>query len=1099
FRIIVICILIAAVSLLFVIKYFYKAFPEASIDFKVTRVQSRKIAAAFLQKIHFDDKGYRHSVIFDYDNQAKTFLEKELGAEKANTLMGSTIRLWWWSNRWYKPLQKEEISVHVSPSGELIAFDHLLPEEAIGASLPADSAKSIAMDFLTQTMGLKASDLEFVEKTSQQRPKRTDHTFIWKEKGFEIRNATYRYKVQILGDQVGAYYEYLHVPEKWQRDYQKLRAKNNTTANVSFFFLFLTLFAMLVMLIVYTRHRDIRWRTAAWFGIVAAVLTFLSSLNNLPVTFYNYATTDPLSGFILREIVIDLVNALLSGAGIFFLTAAAEPLYREKYKNQLSLTRMLSWRGLRTKKSFIAILVGLTMTIGFAAYQVVFYLTSQKLGGWAPQDIPYDNLLNTAFPWISVLLIGFMPAVTEEFISRMFSIPFFEKFIKVRWLSVVIPAFIWGFAHANYPNQPFYIRGLEVGTTGIIVGIIMLRFGILATLVWHYTVDAFYTALVLLRSGNPYFVGTAAIGGSIMLLPLIIAIVAYIKSKSFSSEEGLTNAAEGTSHLSEVKGSTPETNVPSYQWLSWKRLALGFVIGLLLFAFYFLKTDRFGDFVKFPTGKKEAKIAALKFLQSRNFDVSGYKSVVYASERFSSLAAKYVLENSDIKRLNKLYSSESKGSRWGVRFFKPLVRKEYNVFLDPRDLSLVSFDRIIEEDAPGADIPQDSALVIAIKFAASQSIDVGNLDLKEASSEKRKNRRDYTFIWEAKQGDARNIAELKYRVMVRLQGNVISTFTTFPKLPESWQRARQKRTAASIFLMVLKFIVLGMFLLFAIIRFIKSARVGDIAWKKSLVIAALAGLVFLAERLLNMGLMQRNYSTSIDMSLFTMTSLIGILISAIAVAAALGISLGLVSALYPQSLQTLSRSFRKLFSRDAVLISIIAALGFAGILRLNSVLLAHFSKAGLINSLPIPVAVDSLLPFFTVFKNVVLVSILFPAMLGTIIFVLQDVFKKPLWIMLIGIAGVLSFIPADAHTMAETLLAGIQVTLLLAWIVVVVISFAKKNFLAYMLMPVVFIAISSAAELVKQGNRFLFFNGILLIVVAVIFILWCIAPILRKE
>ncbi|NOY60014.1 MAG: CPBP family intramembrane metalloprotease, partial [Calditrichaeota bacterium] len=876
-------------------------------------------------------------------------------------------------------------------------------------------------------------------------------------------------------------------------------AKNNTTANVSFFFLFLTLFAMLVMLIVYTRHRDIRWRTAAWFGIVAAVLTFLSYLNDLPVTFYNYATTDPLSGFILREIVIDLVNALLSGAGIFFLTAAAEPLYREKYKNQLSLTRMLSWRGMRTKKSFIAILVGLTMTIGFAAYQVVFYLTSQKLGGWAPQDIPYDNLLNTAFPWISVLLIGFMPAVTEEFISRMFSISFFEKFIKVRWLSVIIPAFIWGFAHANYPNQPFYIRGLEVGTTGIIVGIIMLRFGILATLVWHYTVDAFYTALVLLRSGNPYFISTAAIGGSIMLLPLLIALVAYVKNKSFSPETELTNEAEGTSRLSEVKSKAPETDVPVYQWLSWKRLATGFVVGLLLFAFYFLKTDRFGDFVKFPTGKKEARSAALKFLQSRNFDVSEYKSVVYASERFNSLAAKYVLENSDIKRLNKLYSSESKGSRWGVRFFKPLVRKEYNVFLDPKDLSLVSFDRIIEEDAEGADIPQDSALVIATKFAESQSIDVENLDLKEASSEKRKNRRDYTFIWEAKQGDVRNIAELKYRVMVRLQGDVVSTFTTFPKLPESWQRARQKRTVANIFLMVLRFLVLGMFLLFAIIRFIKSARVGDIAWKKSLVIAALAGLVFLIERLINMGLMQRRYSTSIDLSLFTMTSLIGILISAIAIAAALGISLGLLSALYPQSLQTLSRPFRKLFSRDAFLISIIAALGLAGVFRLNGALLAHFSKAGLINSLPIPVAVDSALPFLAVFKNVILVSIMFPAMLGTIVFVLNDVFKKPLWIILIGIAGILSFIPGSAHTFAELLLAGIQVTLLLAWIVAVIALFAKKNLLAYVLAPIIFVGVSSAAELVKQGNRFLLFNGILLIIAVVIFVLWCIAPMLRKE
>ena len=94
---------------------------------------------------------------------------------------------------------------------------------------------------------------------------------------------------------------------------------------------------------------------------------------------------------------------------------------------------------------------------------------------------------------------------------------------RSRVLAVVLPAFFWGFLHSTYPQQPGYIRGIEVGLIGIVAGVVMLRYGILATLVWHYTVDAALISLFLLRSGNAYFRVSGALVAAGALVPLLIS------------------------------------------------------------------------------------------------------------------------------------------------------------------------------------------------------------------------------------------------------------------------------------------------------------------------------------------------------------------------------------------------------------------------------------------------------------------------------------------------------------------------------------------------------------------------------------------------
>ncbi|MGH9443251.1 MAG: CPBP family glutamic-type intramembrane protease, partial [Thermoanaerobaculia bacterium] len=396
------------------------------------------------------------------------------------------------------------------------------------------------------------------------RPARTDWRFVDERPGFTMGESTVRYATTVSGNEVTGFEEFVHVPEAWKRAYERLRSKNNTANLVGNFFLILTFLAMIVVLIEKIVRKDIPWKLVAGFGAIAFLLALLSTLNGVPLSLFNYDTASPLSGHLAKEIIFGILGAVAIGAFIALVMASSEPIYRERFPEQLSLPGLFSRRGLRSKGFFRGLLLGYAMTAFFFAYQAVFYVAAARMGAWAPADIPYDDILNTALPWATVLFIGFLPAVLEEGSSRLFSISFLDRLGGGRFVAVVLPAFIWGFNHAAYPNQPFYIRGLEVGLAGVAIGFLMLRFGALPLLVWHFTVDALYTALLLLRSKNAYYVVTGGVSALILLLPLAAALLLYWRRGGFEPATGLTNRELGSAP-------PPPAAAPVSETVAWPR------------------------------------------------------------------------------------------------------------------------------------------------------------------------------------------------------------------------------------------------------------------------------------------------------------------------------------------------------------------------------------------------------------------------------------------------------------------------------------------------------------------------------------------------
>ena len=516
------------------------------MDFHVSRGQAIDRAKQFVASVGENVKGYETAVAFDVDDNAKTYLEREVGLQQANQLMSHELNIWYWDVRFFRPQQEEEFHVWVSPGGQVVGYDHKVKEASAGASLERAAAEQDAQEFLRNKMGVDLSQWDFLaeEANSSKKPNRTDWSFTWEKHGFRAKDAPYRLQVTLQGDKPGGAEETLKVPEAWQRSYEKLRS-TNTFYNVVALLPYLLLMGSALWIgIALTKQGQTNWAGPIKLGVVVAILLTFMELNNWQLDRMGYNTNSSYGSFVFGEIGKALLFGLFSAITVVLPIPGGEPLYRAAQKTQLRLAKAFTLRGMRTKEFFKSSTIGISMAAAHIGFIVAFYIVANHFGAWAPQEVDYENSVNTAIPWISGVAIGMLAATSEEFLFRLFAIPFLHRLTGSRVVAVIVPAFCWSFLHSAYPNEPPYIRGLEVGLIGIVAGIVMLRWGILTTLIWHYTVDASLVGLLLIRSNNLYFKVSGVIVGAAAVAPLLFSAVAYLRRGRFEQDEDLLNSAQ---------------------------------------------------------------------------------------------------------------------------------------------------------------------------------------------------------------------------------------------------------------------------------------------------------------------------------------------------------------------------------------------------------------------------------------------------------------------------------------------------------------------------------------------------------------------------
>jgi hypothetical protein len=1089
-RVIVIAIVVAGISLAIGVKYFSHAFPEAAIKFEVNRDDSTPLATQFLADRGWTVSGYRHAAAFDFDDDAKVYLERTQGLERMNTLTRGPIHLWHWSHRWFKPQQKEEFRVEVTPAGQVVGFERELLESAPGANLDTAAARALAEKFLVAVMGRDLAGLEFVDTVSEKRPARTDSSFTWKQKDVDLGDGSLRLEVDVDGDQVAGYREFVKIPEGWTRDYQKLRSRNEAASLVDEVPWILLCIAGLALLIQRLRKRDVPIRLSLGFGLVAALLYFLGQLNTFSLAEFEYHTTDSYPSFVSDYVVKNFLVALALGAAIFLLMASTEPLYREAYPRFLSIRRYFSWQGLRTRSFFLANVVGIALTFFFFAYQTVFYLAANKLGAWAPVDVPFSDLLNTRFPWVTVLFIGFFPAVSEEIQFRAFAIPLLRKYLKWGSLSIVLPAFIWGFLHSLYPNQPFFIRGLEVGFGGVIIGLIMLRFGILATLIWHYSVDALYTAFLLLRSPNHYLMVSGGLAAGIMLIPLIVALAAYLKTGAFAEEDTLLNAAEA------VPEPLPEEAAPAeaplaYQPLSPSRLILAGVLAVIFAALAFIPVYRFGKGIVLRQAPQDAVRMADNFLRQRKVDPAAYRQVAWINDNVNASALHYLAERKTLQQADQIYRQATKLALWEVRYYRPLQKEEYLIFVDPGSGEVFGFHHGLEEDAPGASLAPDQARALAEQAVREHGYRLEDFELQSSDVSKRKAREDYTLVWQAKSGDPRNVGDAHYRLEVDIAGDQVTGFSRSFKLPEDWERAEEGNTIVNNILTGVSVLTILMLAAGGLILFVNLIRSGQMLWKRSAKFGVLLAILGFLAALNGLNLTARAYDTSMPLAVWKLVIAVQLIVAPIVEGLLAWLLIGSAASLYPGTWKIFSGATRRVWRRDALGALVLSLAAGAGLARVDALLTSVFHAYAPIKDELFSATFSTRWPAAGFFLSTLTRSMLYAALLGLVITIIRAGWRLRAWWLWLGLALVLvSLGPTHVHSFAAFGVGWVMAFLPLLVAAVVVGYFLRDNLLAYLMVLFCTQVAGPLIELFSQASPFYLQNGAALALLTAVVLGW---------
>jgi len=506
-------------------------FTQSAIDLRLSREEITKVAEDFLNKQNIDKTGYTKGMVLGADDDASVYLSKCLGIRGTNALVREgKVPIWRWEIRYFKPLQKKEYNLYITPEGKLIGFNVLLPEAEAGANMTIDEAEIIAQTFLSSIFQIDES-WQLVEKSSTKRDARTDHLFVW-ENSSQIfgDEGKLRVKVEVAGDKVSTFNWFLKVPEKFLREYQTQRSYGSFLGMISALLIIILVFTGIIFFLRSFRSEIVQIKYPLIVAIIVAVALILANINSIPSIMMEYNTASSMMSFIFSQVLKAIISALVFGLAVLIAVAIGDLYGRQYLPGRYGVIDSFRKGRIFTRPLAFSSMRGLCIAFIFIGGQILFYfLLTRKFGVWFPAENQYSDVYGTLLPFLAPLTVSIVAGVSEEYIFRLFSVVLLKKIFKFVIISAIIASAIWALGHSTYAVYPVYIRGIELTIFGTLLFYFFWRYDLMTVIIAHYSVDAFYIGYPLLMAHSKYFFISGLIVILLALLPLMS--IAFIRRK----------------------------------------------------------------------------------------------------------------------------------------------------------------------------------------------------------------------------------------------------------------------------------------------------------------------------------------------------------------------------------------------------------------------------------------------------------------------------------------------------------------------------------------------------------------------------------------
>ena len=675
---------------------------------------------------------------------------------------------------------------------------------------------------------------------------------------------------------------------------------------------------------------------------------------------------------------------------------------------------------------------------------------------------------------------------------------------------------MWGFLHSNYPQEPAYTRGIEIGIIGVIAGLVMLRWGIMATLIWHYTVDASLVGLFLIRSNSLYFKISGAVVAAAAVAPLAFSGISYLMRGRFEPDEDLLNEA---APVPEVSAATVQAEAAAVHRRRYDALApamlgvlaLCFVVGGILI--WKVKPTSIGDYLKLSIDAREARVRADDILRGHNINPATFIHTTQFADVTNPLANEFLRERSGVNFVNSVYAGQVPGALWRVRYFRDGQPEEYAVILKP-DGSLHSLHHTVAEAAPGASLTKDEAVALGEKFLSDEKkIDLSAWSLVESSSDKKPKRTDHELVWQAKApldqstsgtsssgaaaaGDDHAYARLELRVV----GDEVTNYRTYIKIPDEWSRQREELTISRMLLgitiPVLFFAGLGLTALIIFLKNLKSPDSRGIPWRRLSYWAFWGFGAYIAVFALGNRIpaFLAAYNTAIPFKTFLGT---------LAVGAILGgpFYFGLIVVVFGVAWFFARRAFSEeyfpawtgmpaTYYRDAFFIGIGGAGALIGLQTVIQAIAQHWPTPHRGAPAEFGSNFDAYIPAGAILGTSLLHSLLYMGFVALAATIVASILR-PAWLKaLIFFVATFATMPSNWGNGADYAKQWIAGTILLALLVLGVRYVMRFNIFGCFLIVGITSLASGAAELLGQPDRFYRLNGYGVVAALVLLLAW---------